>query len=57
MKMGEAFRTLHPIEGPIISPFVCLSACLSVCLSVNSPITQNNKFTISLQYLKKEVTD
>ena len=29
----------------------------SVCVSRHTQITQNNKFAISLQYLKKEVSD
>ena len=40
-----------------IKDFFKLILSFSVCVARHAQITQNNKFTISLQYLKKEVSD
>ena len=40
-----------------IKDFFKLILSFSVCVAKHAEITQNNKFAISLQYLKKEASD
>ena len=40
-----------------IKDFFKLILSFSVCVTKHAQITQNNKFAISLQYVKKEVSD
>ena len=46
------FCLLINVEG-----FFKVMLLFQVCMARHAHITQNNKFTISLQHLKKEVTD
>ena len=40
-----------------IKDFFKLILSFSVCVTKHAQVTQNNKFAISLQYVKKEVSD